>query len=145
MAPVDDAKVSEFIDNLDRVNALAERSDGFLWRLEGASGNATEFIINNDPRFISNLSLWRDIASLHFFVFNTLHKAFYKRRAEWFEKPATPHFAMWFVEEGEKPSLEDGLARLKTLQKLGESERAFTWKSVQGNEFVLKRENIENI
>jgi len=32
-APIDSPLLAEFVANLDRINALAETSDGFKWRL----------------------------------------------------------------------------------------------------------------
>ncbi len=73
-------EVADFIDNLDRVNAIAERSDGFIWRLKDGDGNATSYVLDDDALLIPNMSLWRDFESFQFFVFNTLHHAFLKRR-----------------------------------------------------------------
>ena len=42
--PTTDPRMAEFMDNLDRINALAERSPGFVWRLVGDNNNATDFI-----------------------------------------------------------------------------------------------------
>ncbi len=137
VAPVYDKKVAEFIENLERVNAIAERSEGFLWRLQSDEGNATAFKIENDPRFVPNMSVWRDIESFQFYVFNTLHKAFLKRRKEWFEPLGQPHFAMWFVDDGVFPTLDQGLERLEYLAQNGESERAFTWKSVRDGVYMV--------
>lgn len=39
--PLDDPRTGEFMSRLDEVNALAESARGFVWRLRGASGNAT--------------------------------------------------------------------------------------------------------
>ena len=46
----DDARMAGFMQNLDRVNALAERSEGFVWRLKDDSNNATAFRPFSRPR-----------------------------------------------------------------------------------------------
>ena len=39
--PTDDPRMSGFMNRLDEVNALADASPGFVWRLQSESGNAT--------------------------------------------------------------------------------------------------------
>jgi hypothetical protein len=123
-----DPRAAEFFDNLDRVNALAERMPGFVWRLkEEGSGNATSFQINEDPMVISNLSVWENAESLEKFVFQTVHTGFYRKREAWFEKPATPHFVMWWVKEGHRPDLKEAAERLAHLTENGPDDFAFGW------------------
>lgn len=123
----DDPKMAGFMDNLDRVNAIADRSPGFVWRMQDDGGNATAIKPTDDPRFIANLSVWRDFASFENFVWNTIHKQFYRRGAEWFEPMDRPHFVMWRVPEGHRPTLDEALERLADLQQSGPSDRAFGW------------------
>jgi hypothetical protein len=80
--PTTDPRMAEFMDNLDRVNALAERSPGFVWRLKGDNNNATEFRIGDDNAV--NLSVWETPDALEHYVFKTVHVKFYKKRAAWF-------------------------------------------------------------
>src|ERR1051326_6590674 len=50
----DDPRMADFMNNLARINALAERSPGFVWRYTDATGNETD-----DPRmadFMNNLA-----------------------------------------------------------------------------------------
>src|SRR5262245_45437647 len=94
--PGDDPRVADFMDNLDRVNALAERSEGFVWRLKDEAGNATEIQAFDDDMIIVNMSVWRDAESLEHFVWNTVHKQFYRRRAEWFSLMDKQHLVMWW-------------------------------------------------
>jgi hypothetical protein len=123
-----DPRAAEFFDNLDRVNALAERMPGFVWRLkEEGSGNATSFQINEDPMVISNLSVWENAESLEKFVFQTVHTGFYRKREAWFEKPATPHFVMWWVEKGHRPDLKEAAERVAHLTENGPDDFAFGW------------------
>lgn len=131
VAPTDDPRVKEFMDNLDRINGLGKRMPGFVWMMEGSgepgTGN-TENSINDDPQFVANLTVWKDRPSLEKFVWGTIHKQFFERRAEWFEIMADQHFVMWWVEEGHRPTLDEGLARLEHLKSNGASDLAFDWK-----------------
>ena len=56
--PFDDPRVAEFADNLDRVNGIAERSEGFVWRLQDDGGDATDIRAFDDPLVIVNMSVW---------------------------------------------------------------------------------------
>ncbi len=123
-----DPRMAGFMDNLDRVNALAERSPGFVWRLKGDNNNATEFRIGDDNAV--NLSVWETPEALEHYVFKTVHVQFYKKRAAWFELMEKPHMVFWWVEEGHQPDLQEALDRLEHYQKNGSSEYAFGWAEV---------------
>ena len=126
--PLDDPRMADFVNNLDRVNALAERSEGFVWRLKGDNNNATDFRVGDD--YAVNLSVWTDAKSLENYVFKTIHAQFYKRGAEFFEKHDKPQMVFWPVAEGHQPSLSEAMERLEDLQMNGPSERAFGWAEV---------------
>ena len=97
--PLDDPRMSGFMDNLDTINALAERSLGFVWRMKSDSGNATDISVPGDAEIISNMSVWEDVASLGNYVFNTVHARFYERKEEWFQAMTSHHFVMWMVKD----------------------------------------------
>lgn len=130
IAPTDDPRVADFMGNLDRINGLGKRMPGFVWIMENendtAAGN-TDAKIGGDPLFVSNLTVWEDVKSLETFVWGTVHKQFYDRKAEWFEALGEQHFVMWWVDEGYLPTLQDGLDRLAHLKKHGDSDHAFGW------------------
>ena len=94
---LDDPRIAEFMDALDRVNTLAERSPGFVWRLKDGSGNATDIAVSDDPQLIANLSVWETPEQLEHFVWNTVHKQFYRKKGNWFAPMSTPHFVMWWI------------------------------------------------
>lgn len=130
VAPVGDVRVAEFMAALDTVNGIGKRSPGFVWIMEGSGAPAvgnTETCIAGDPQFVSNLTVWTDVASLENFVWNTVHRQFYARRAEWFEVMGEMHFVMWWVPAGHRPSLDEALARLDHLRHHGPSDHAFGW------------------
>lgn len=129
IAPTDDPRVAEFMENLDRINSLGKRSPGFVWIMEGddpAAGN-TDTCIDGDPHYVANLTVWEDVQSLANFVFKTVHARFRDRRAEWFEAASKPHFVMWWVEDGHRPTLDEALERLDHLRVHGATAQAFDW------------------
>ena len=136
VAPTDDPRVADFMANLDRINGLGKRMPGFVWMMEGSgepgTGN-TDAKIEGDPQFVSNLTVWEDLPSLENFVWNTVHRQFYNRRAEWFEVMGKMHFVMWWVPEGHRPTLDEALARLDHLNEHGASDEAFGWAWLREN------------
>ena len=126
--PLDDPRIADFVDNLDRINALAERSDGFVWRLKDESGNATQISAFDDPSILLNMSVWRSVETLEAFAYQTVHRRFVQRRHEWFELFDGLYLALWWVEEGYIPTAVDGRQRLAHLEKFGPTTWAFTFK-----------------
>ena len=125
--PTDDPRMAGFMTNLDRINALAERSEGFVWRLKDETNNATAIRPASDPTTAVNLSVWESVEALERFVWATAHKQFYNRKSDWFERSATPHFVMWPIEAGQIPDLDEAMARLAHLTAHGDSDFAFGW------------------
>jgi hypothetical protein len=130
--PTSDPRMAEFMNNLDRINALAERSPGFVWRLKGDNNNATDFRVGDDMAV--NLSVWRDAKSLENYVFNTVHVQFYRGKAKWFELMQMPHMVFWWVPEGHRPALDEAYERLQHYQDRGASSHAFGWAEVMDAE-----------
>jgi hypothetical protein len=116
--------------NLDRINGMGKRMPGFVWMMEGSgesgTGN-TENAIGGDPQFVANMTVWEGVEQLETFVWGTIHKQFYERRQEWFEVMGDMHFVMWWVPEGHRPTLDEGLDRLEHLKANGDSDHAFGW------------------
>src|ERR1700678_4289780 len=126
--PTDDPRMATFMTNLDRINTLAERSEGFVWRLKDNSNNATAIRPASDLSMAVNLSVWGSVEALERFVWATVHKQFYNRKGDWFEKAGTPHFVMWPIPSGHIPSLEEATERLDHLTRNGDSDDfAFGW------------------
>jgi hypothetical protein len=127
---LDSPRLADFMGALDRVNALAERSAGFVWRLKSDGGNATDIKVSDDARFIVNMSVWETAEHLEQFVWNTVHARVYDKKAKWFEAMATPHLVMWVVPAGHQPTAEEAMARLAHLTAHGASAHAFGWESL---------------
>lgn len=126
-APIDSPRLSEFVANLDRINALAEGSPGFIWRLQTEEGDATGIDYFGTDKIV-NLSLWDSIESLHNYVYRSAHVEIMRRKKEWFHTMAQAYLVLWWVPVGHIPSIEDAAQKLSTLRELGPSEEAFTFK-----------------
>lgn len=128
-APLDSELMRDFTNALDEINALAEASPGFVWRLKEDNGNATAVRAFPDPQLIVNMSVWQDLPSLKDYVYRSMHGRFFGRRAEWFEKMTTPHLVLWWIPAGTTPTLDEAKARLQILHERGETAQAFTFRS----------------
>lgn len=124
----DGPEVAEFMAALDAVNAIADAAPGFLWRLQDDAGNNTAMQPTTDGRFIVNISVWESVAALQAFVYRTGHADYVRRRREWFEPASSAFMALWYVAEGHRPSVDEGLARLWHLDRFGPTRHAFTFR-----------------
>ncbi|QFU25372.1 DUF3291 domain-containing protein [Shewanella eurypsychrophilus] len=127
-AAMDEPLMKEFVDNLEPINAIAESSQGFVWRLQDESGDATSIQAFEDPSLIVNISVWESVESLKAFIFKTHHIDFLKRKSEWFDKLDDANYVLWWVPEGHQPSVEEAKERLMHLRDQGESAYAFSFK-----------------
>ena len=128
LAPMDSPVMADFVANLDRINALAESSPGFLWRLKDDANNATAIRVYDDDFMIVNMSVWENIETLNHYVYHSLHVEIFKRRREWFERMKEMHMALWYVPEGYHPSVDDAVHRLDYLRKYGDTPYSFSFK-----------------
>lgn len=128
--PLEDLGMAEFVGQLDQVNALAEQSPGFIWRLKSESGNATDIKMTDDPQFIVNMSVWQNIEALFDFVYKSSHRLVMAERRRWFERPAGAYMVLWWVAAGTVPSADEGLARLGDLDRHGPTPHAFSFKHI---------------
>jgi Domain of unknown function (DUF3291) len=125
--PLDDPRVAEFVANLDRVNALAEGSPGFVWRLKDEAGNATQIRAYDDPLIIVNMSVWSSIETLYEFAYKTMHRRFVQRRKEWFDLFGAAYLALWWIADGRYPDVGKGRRRLAHLERFGPTPYAFNF------------------
>jgi len=125
-APLDSPELKDFVDNLDRINALAESSPGFVWRLVGDGNDATSLRPLGDNVLV-NMSVWRDVASLKSYVYQSAHTQIMKRRREWFTRMGEAHMVLWWVADGHQPNVAEAVARLKLLRERGPTPEAFTF------------------
>ena len=126
--PMDSPIMAEFSANLDRINALAERSPGFVWRLQTPDGNATAIRPFANENMLINMSVWQDADSLRKFVYRSAHAEILRRRREWFEKISEAILVLWWVPRGHRPSVEEAIGRLELLRRKGPHAEAFTFR-----------------
>ncbi|MDE3272025.1 DUF3291 domain-containing protein [Pseudoalteromonas sp. G4] len=126
---LDAPEIKDFVDNLNKVNSLAENSEGFIWRLKDDSGDATNIQAFENPNMLVNMSVWQNVDSLKNFMFLTHHRDFMRRKNEWFEKLNEDNYVLWWVEDGHIPSVEEGIARLTQLRSQGDTPYAFSFKT----------------
>jgi hypothetical protein len=131
-----DPRVAEFIDNVARINAMADRMPGFIWRHQNDSKALNRLRrplpFARTKRFTTTLSVWRDIEALRVFAFQTVHNRFYAKRAEWFEPPKGPYMVMWWVPEGHRPDVGEAVERAALLLDQGDGPDAFGWGYAKG-------------
>lgn len=125
LAPIDDPKIAGFVAQLDEINALADSSPGFVWRLKSEGGDFTGIPYNDDPLIIVNMSVWESIQALQNFAYRTRHAGVLRDRRNWFEKMELPHYCLWWVPVGHIPTVAEGRERLEHYQKHGPTDYSF--------------------
>lgn len=130
LAPIDSPQIAGFVAQLDRINALADRAPGFVWRLQSDSGSATDLAYNDDPLIIVNMSVWESIQALRTYAYTGEHVEVFRDRAKWFEKMSLPQYCRWWIPAGHIPTVAEGRERLEHYQRHGATPEAF-WFSQQ--------------
>jgi hypothetical protein len=130
LAPIDDPVMADFVAQLSPINALAEASPGFIWRLQSEDGDATSIKVYDDDMVIINLTVWEDVESLRQYVYKSAHSGVMRDRRRWFEKFDGPYYAMWWISAGHLPDPQEGKERLEYLRAHGDSPFAFSFKQV---------------
>jgi hypothetical protein len=125
-APLDSPQLKDFVDNLDAVNADADAAEGFVWRLEGDSGDATDIAVFGDDWLIINMSVWRDRNTLTAYMYQGRHREMLSRRHEWFERVQEMMTALWWVPAEHRPTVAEAEERLLHLRTNGPTPHAFT-------------------
>ncbi|MEP7001036.1 MAG: DUF3291 domain-containing protein [bacterium] len=126
LGPMDSAVMADFVANLDEINALAESSAGFVWRLKTEDGNAVAVRPYEDDRIIVNLSVWESPETLHDYVYKTAHVEILRRRREWFSRMTEAFMTLWWVPVGHLPRVVEAVERLDHLRTHGSTSHAFT-------------------
>jgi heme-degrading monooxygenase HmoA len=129
-APLDDRVMSGFVNRLNEINELAERSPGFVWRLQTPEGNATYLRPYNDDRILVNMSVWESVEALKHYVYSTAHAELIRQRQEWFERFSSAYLALWWVPAGHLPGIDEAKKRLAYLDAHGPTQFAFTFKKI---------------
>ena len=127
-APLDDPIMEGFRTQLDPINALADRTPGFVWRLQTEAGNAMAIRPFDDERMAINMSVWESLDALQQFVYKSAHVGTLRDRQQWFEPIDGPILALWWIPAGHIPTLDEAKERLDHLKAHGPSARAFTFR-----------------
>ena len=125
IAPIDDPRIAEFVAGLAPINALADQFPGFVWRLQSDSGNATDIPFSEDPTLLVNMSVWESLEVLRSYIYRSEHVEFFRKRAQWFQKLDKPHYCLWWVPAGHRPSVAEGRERIEHYQKHGSTPFSF--------------------
>jgi Domain of unknown function (DUF3291) len=128
-APIDDPVMEGFRVQLGPFNALAERSPGFVWRLQTEDGNAIAIRPFPDERMAINMSVWESLEALQHFVYRSAHAAPLRDRRQWFEPIEGPIQVLWWVPVGHTPTVAEALDRLQHLKEHGPCATAFTFRT----------------
>lgn len=130
-APLDSPQVAPFLEGIPYVNDVADRSHGFIWLHQTHLYLREEIGPGNEV--ITTMSVWRDLRSLHTFVFGPEHAAYMRRRREWFLPMDVANTTCWWIPADQRPTEQDVRERLQSLRERGPTPFAFTF----GRSFTL--------
>ena len=126
---LDSPEMADFVDNLDNINMLGERSPGFVWRHIDDTGASTDTRPFEDQNVLINFTVWEDVDSLWEFAYKTEHVQFLRRRREWFGPvEGYPVTVLWWVPAGTVPTVDEAVVRIELLRDEGPTEMAFTFR-----------------
>jgi Domain of unknown function (DUF3291) len=128
-ASLDSPIMEGFRSQLDRINAIADSSPGFIWRLQTDEGNATAIRAYEDERILFNMSVWMSLEALRDYVYRSDHAGPLRSRREWFEPVTGPILVLWWIPADHIPSIEEAKARLAMLKSRGPTADAFTFRA----------------
>ncbi|MGH9143449.1 MAG: DUF3291 domain-containing protein [Vicinamibacterales bacterium] len=127
-APLDDPSMAGFVSRLAELNALADGSDGFVWRLQDGEGAGNTYLRPfDDDRIIVNMSVWKSVEQLRAYTYAGPHAETLRQRRDWFEKLERVAVALWWVPAGHVPTIDEAKARLAALDQHGPTPFAFTF------------------
>jgi uncharacterized protein DUF3291 len=129
LAPLEDPRLEGFRSQLPRINALADASPGFVWRLQSDAGDATSIRAFDDPLILFNMSVWESLESLHAYVYKSEHVSPLRARKQWFRLPTGPHLVLWWIPASHIPGVAEALERLAHLRTHGPTAAAFTFRN----------------
>jgi len=130
--PVRDPRMADFFAAIDVINADADAAPGFVWRMPEYLEESDAIEVGGAANLLVNMSLWRDLDALRTFTYeNHDHLGALRRRREWFVRTDIPNYVLWWVPDGELPTVSDGRRRLALLHEHGPGPDAFTFAALQ--------------
>jgi hypothetical protein len=130
LAAIDSPVMAGFVEQLDAINALADATPGFVWRLQTEDGDATAIRPYDDEWILMNMSVWESPEALHAYVYRTAHADVLRRRREWFARMTEAYVALWWVPAGHRPTVAEAVERLEMLRTRGPTPHAFTFRQL---------------
>ncbi|WNZ22915.1 DUF3291 domain-containing protein [Leptolyngbya sp. NK1-12] len=127
-APLSDPLMADFVAQLEAVNAIADASPGFVWRLQTDAGNATDLRAYDNERILFNLSVWESLEALFEYVYRSQHGVAMRDRRKWFEPVPQPTVALWWIPAGHIPTVLEAKERLEYLRQQGPTPYAFSFR-----------------
>lgn len=128
----DDARMDGFTGRVDIINAMADRSPGFIWRLtddDETDGALSLRMEGQNDYTLVNMSVWADIKSLFHFIYKTAHAKVMQGKDDWFNPLSRNHMVLWWVEDGHIPSMDEAKAKLDAIRTNGPSPAAFDFQT----------------
>ncbi len=138
-APLDDPLMQGFVARIDALNALADKTPGFVWRLQTDEGEVSPVATFSGERVLFNLSVWESIEALEDYVYKSNHVTAVQKRAEWFERPTRSTLVLWWIDAGHIPTEQEAEQRFEMLWKNGATPEAFTFRTRFGTEIHDER------
>ena len=126
---IDDPELADFVARLEDINALADESPGFVWRLQTEDGDATA-IDHFGPDYLVNMSVWRDVDSLHNYVYRSTHTEVMAQRKRWFDRTLEVCSVLWWIPAGTVPTIAQAVERLQRLRQNSPTAEALTFKQI---------------
>ncbi|MBD2256940.1 DUF3291 domain-containing protein [Pseudanabaena sp. FACHB-2040] len=129
-APLHDPGMTDFVAQIQQINAIADADPEFVWRLraEGAD-DATSIRAFEDERILITLTVWQSFEGLSTYVYRSAHAGVMRDRRRWFEPAAQPILALWWVPAGHRPTVAEAKERLDHLRQHGSTAYAFSFRS----------------
>lgn len=131
-----DPLFAEFVDNLERINALADVTPGFVWRYVQEDEQSAGRDVFGDENVLFNMSIWESKGALMDYVYRSDHVDILRKRAQWFIPQNRPILALWWQPAGVIPTVMEAKHRLDRLAQAGPTADAFTF----GRFFDVPRE-----
>ncbi|GAB3206713.1 DUF3291 domain-containing protein [Marinactinospora thermotolerans] len=127
-APLDSPAMAGFVALLDPINALADTSPGFVWRLRGEGADDATGVRVFGEEILVNLSVWETYEALWNFTYRSDHLEAVRRRREWFTRMREAFLVLWWVPAGHVPDVEEARDRLALFRERGASPAAFSFR-----------------
>ena len=135
--PLHDRRMQGIAQRVEEMNALAEQTPGFIWRLPGSEASEQALrafektFVPFDPALLFyNLSVWETPQHLKNYAYKTIHIEMLRSKELWIVAIRSVHLALWWIPEGHRPSIAESAERLDALEQGGPSAFAFNFQTV---------------